>query len=196
MFWCKQDNPEEYRKIKESCIDYFIDKSIDSQTEHDVALVIHQMYKDNYVCVHYDKKNGWYIFRSHKWELDKGTSIRSKMSFEIHDLFEKRRDKYLEEYHQCNLKENAMDRVEYLKKRIQNVTKIMNDLKSTSNKNNFLRECAELFFDGQFIEKLDTNKNLLCFTNGVVDFTTKTFRAGCPQDYITKCTKIEYLPFY
>jgi P4 family phage/plasmid primase-like protien len=33
---------------------------------------------------------------------------------------------------------------------------------------------------------------LLCFKNGVVDFKTKEFRRGRPEDYLTKCTNIDY----
>ena len=41
-----------------------------------------------------------------------------------------------------------------------------------------------------FINKLDSNTNLLCFTNGVIDFKEKTFRKGHPDDYISKSTNI------
>jgi P4 family phage/plasmid primase-like protien len=39
---------------------------------------------------------------------------------------------------------------------------------------------------------MNSNKELLGFTNGVVDFGTNTFRPGLPQDYLTKSTGIEY----
>ena len=42
---------------------------------------------------------------------------------------------------------------------------------------------------------MDSNKYLMCFTNGVVDFKEKLFRDGYPQDYITKCTDIPYVPY-
>jgi P4 family phage/plasmid primase-like protien len=41
---------------------------------------------------------------------------------------------------------------------------------------------------------MDTNKYLLCFNNGVVDFVNKIFREGYPEDYITKTTRINYIP--
>ena len=36
--------------------------------------------------------------------------------------------------------------------------------------------------------ELDQNPDLLCFTNGVMDFRTGEFRDGRRTDYITKCT--------
>ena len=70
------------------------------------------------------------------------------------------------------------------------------DLKKTVWKNNIMREARELFYDKDFINKLDENPYLLCFSNGVVDFKEKCMRPGQPDDYISKCTNIEYNPNY
>ena len=58
-----------------------------------------------------------------------------------------------------------------------------------------MREAAEIFYDGEFIRNMDTNKYLMCFNNGVIDFANKVFREGYPEDYITKTTKINYVPY-
>jgi P4 family phage/plasmid primase-like protien len=71
----------------------------------------------------------------------------------------------------------------------------MQKLKRTNDKNNIMREAMELFYDKEFIKNMDTNKHLLCFNNGVIDFNTKEFRDGYPQDYITKSTRINYEAF-
>ena len=57
-----------------------------------------------------------------------------------------------------------------------------------------MKEAKELFFDDGFIEKLDQNPYLLSFNNFVVDFKNKTYRKGQPDDYISKCTNIDYIP--
>ena len=54
-------------------------------------------------------------------------------------------------------------------------------------------EAKELFYDGDFMEKLDTNPYLLCFNNGVMDFKEKEFRDGRPDDYISLSTNINYI---
>jgi len=195
MYWCKQDNPEGYKQIKESTKEYYIEQCIETQTEHDTAKLMNHLFDDIYVCVSYEKKGIWYTFRNHKWELDKGLSLRARISVEVHGIFSKVRDTCLDEYHQCNQSDDQNDRAEMLKKKIKAISDIMIKLKRTNDKNNIMREAAELFYDKDFILKMDTNKYLLCFTNGVVDFQTKTFRDGYPQDYITKCTNIEYLAF-
>ena len=68
-------------------------------------------------------------------------------------------------------------------------------MKKTADKDHIMREAAEIFYDGEFIKNMDTNKYLMCFNNGVVDFTNKVFREGYPEDYITKTTKINYISY-
>ena len=43
-------------------------------------------------------------------------------------------------------------------------------------KDNIMKECASLLYDGEFMNKLDQNPYLLCFKNCVVDFKKKTHR--------------------
>ena len=58
-----------------------------------------------------------------------------------------------------------------------------------------MREAKELFYDKDFINKMDNNPYLLCFNNYVIDFKNKIHRIGQPDDYISKSTNIEYIPF-
>jgi P4 family phage/plasmid primase-like protien len=192
MYWAKQDAFEEYEKVLETTLEYYIEETLESQTEFDIAQVLHQKYKDRYVCVSYDKKGIWYIYKNHKWEPDKGLSLRLAISKEIHNLYSIRRTNLENEYHHYD---QSDDRAEYIKKKMKALSDIMQKLKRTNDKNNIMREAMELFYDKEFIKHMDTNKHLLCFNNGVIDFKTKEFRDGYPQDYITKCTRINYIPF-
>jgi P4 family phage/plasmid primase-like protien len=192
MYWAKQDAFEEYEKVLESTVEYFIEETLESQTEFDIAQVLFQKYKDRYVCVSYDKKGIWYIFKNHRWEPDRGLSLRLAISKDIHNLYSIRRTNLENEYHHYD---QSDDRAEYIKKKMKVMSDIMQKLKRTNDKNNIMREAMELFYDKEFIKNMDTNKHLLCFNNGVIDFNTKEFRDGYPQDYITKTTKINYIPF-
>lgn len=192
MYWSKQDNFEGYEKVKNSSVDFYIEESLNTQTEYDLAQVLKQMYKDSYVCVSYDKKGIWYVFKNHRWVVDKGLSLREKISKQMYDLFSNKSDNLENEYQHYDASD---ERADFIRKKVKFIGDIKIKLKKTNDKNNIMREAAELFYDGEFFRNMDTNKHLLCFNNGVIDFRNKTFRNGYPEDYITKTTKINYIPF-
>ena len=192
LYWVRKENPGAYEKIKESTIDYYLEKALETGTEYDIALVLKQMFKDKYVCVSYDKKGIWYVFKNHRWFLDKALSLRRKISEECYELFGKKEEKLMSEMSEY---EDGDERREFLKKKTKIISEIKQRLRKTNDKNNIFRESAEIFYDSDFVKNMDTNKYLLCFNNGVIDFTNKIFREGYPEDYITKCTKINYIPF-
>lgn len=192
MYWAKQYNFEGYEKVKKISIDYAIEESLSSQTEYDKAQVLKQLYKDKYVCISYDKKGVWYRFRDHRWVMDKGMSLRESISKQMYDLYSQKSEVLSNEFHHYDPSD---DRAEFIKKRIKVIGDVMVTLKKTNDKNNIMREAMELFYDGDFIKNMDTNKYLLGFNNGVIDFKNKIFRDGHPEDYITKTTKINYIPY-
>ena len=188
MYWAKQDAYEDYLNVKKSTIEYYLEESLTNQSEFDIAKVLFEIYKDKYVCASI-KGDAWYVFKNHRWETDKGISLRLAISTEIYNLYDKKRGEVINEWQNY---EQSEDRHEFLKKKASSITQLLIKLKKTNDKNNIMREAKELFYDGDFSINLDANKYLLCFKNGVIDFRTNEFRDGCPQDYISKSTKINY----
>ena len=192
MYWVRKDNYEEYEKIKQTTIDHYLEKAFETGTEYDMAMVLKQMYKDKYVCVSYDKRGIWYQFRNHRWISDRGLSLRSKISEELYALLSLKGEQLSKEM--CEYQEQDERRI-FIQKKAKLVGEISIKLKKTTDKDHIMREAAEIFYDGEFIRNMDTNKYLMCFNNGVVDFANKVFREGYPEDYITKTTKINYIPY-
>jgi P4 family phage/plasmid primase-like protien len=191
MYWAKQDAFEEYEKVKLKTINHYIDQTLSGQTEYDVAKVLYQMYKDKYVCVSYDKKGVWYIFKKHRWELDRGLTIRNAISEELYNIYYSVRDTH---EHKLEV-ESDKDLRSDIQSKISTISCLLLKLRKTNDKNNIYRETMEIFHDANFVKNMDTNKHLLCFKNGVVDFKNKVFRDGYPQDYITKTTGINYIEY-
>lgn len=192
-YWAKQSNPEEYEKIKKTSIDYYIEESIQSSTEYDFANVLFHMHRGTYVCVNFSIKGGeWYQFNGNRWIKDDGLTLRQCISTQMYELYAKKQDEVLQEFNDKNVSD---ERNEQLGKRSKQLYGIKAKLKKTSDKNNILREAAELFYDPLFLRIKDENPYLLCFNNGVVDFKQNKFRPGKPEDYITKCTNIDYTPY-
>jgi P4 family phage/plasmid primase-like protien len=192
MYWVKKDNFDEYEKITNNTVNYYVEKAIETNTEYDHAIILKHKYKDSYVCTSYDKRGVWYRFKNHRWIQDKGLSLREKISTELYNLFGKKAEQCEAE---MNEYENDDERREHLKKKIGVIHAIKISLKKTTQKDHIMREAAEIFYDENFVRNMDTNRYLLCFNNGVVDFINKVFREGYPEDYITKTTRINYIQY-
>lgn len=195
--WSREDNAEGYKKVEDDNIDALMRKSAETATENDVARVIHAKYRDEFKCAKFGQ-NIWYRYKDHIWaETDRGVSLQIRLSKDIADLYF---DKELAEgirlrnMERC---EHAKDpdptceccKAEASKKAFSNIRL---KLKRTGFKESVMKECRELFLDEQLALKLDENKNLIAFENGVFDVTTMEFRDGKPEDYISFSTKITY----
>lgn len=193
MYWCKNENPKEYYKIRTETIDYYIDQTIQSATEFDLATVLYHLYKDNFVCVSISR-NIWYEYREHRWrEIDSGNTLRLYISREMHQEYINRVQELTEKLH---IMDQSSDMYEKIRNKSIRLAEISVYLKKTNWKNNIMREAKELFYDREFMDKLDQNPYLMCFNNCVIDFKEKKMRKGQPEDYISKSTNIDYIPFY
>lgn len=192
LYWAKTENFEQYEEIKSQTIDVYLEEAINTGTEYDFAKVLKQMYKDNYICINH-KNQVWYKFKNHRWNTDTGVTLRNNISTELYKLIEKKQDHIANLMHQFNQTDDE-EKLNYYKKKVTLIGIVKLKLKKTSDKNNIMRESSEIFYDADFDKKIDTNKYLLCFENGVIDFKTKTFRDGTPEDYISLSTKINYIP--
>ena len=198
MYWAKNDNYEEYFKIRQETITYYIDQTLDSIIrkdkigEFDLAIVLYQLFKDQFVCVSI-KNNLWYEYKNHKWfEIDSGNTLRLLISKKMHDIYMKKAHDIIETITQM---ENNDQNTDSLKVKSTKLGDICILLKTTSWKNNIMREAKELFYDKEFLNRLDANPHLLCFNNYVIDFKNCIYRKGKPDDFISKSTNINYIPY-
>lgn len=201
LFWSRSDDLEGYKNIEERNFDSLMN-SATSGTEHDVACVIHAKFRDDYKCIDFSK-NVWYRWCGHIWiETDRGVDLQVKLSKEIAKEFLKKASKLGDEMVQQNRTaciSGAKDQCgvcDFCKddNLRDGMNKIYTKLKTTKFKDNVMKECRELFFDEQFTKKVDSNKDLIAFNNGVLDLTTFEFRDGRPEDYISFSTGIDYDP--
>jgi P4 family phage/plasmid primase-like protien len=192
IYWAKQYNYDEYMKVKQTTIDYYIDQTEKDATDHDLAMVLHQMFKDTFVCGS-KKHKLWFKFKDHRWKEDPNTTLRIEIPTSMNTLYQNRISKIYEE-DLINVDETD-PAYEVLLKRVSDLFKISNSIRNVSKIDNIMKCAADIFCDEKFMEMRDNNKHLMCFTNGVIDFAAGTFRDGYPQDYITKSTNIPYVPY-
>ena len=193
MYWSKIDAPEKFNNIHKETVEYFIDETLKTPqpSEFDLASVLFHMFKDRFVCVSI-RNNVWYEYIGNRWyEIDSGSTLRLLISKDLWQLYVEVASGVAQK---LALHDGETEEYNILRKRCYKLADIGLTLKKTNWKNNIMREARELFYDQHFIEKLDQNPYLLCFNNCVVDFQEKTHRPGRPDDYISKCTNIDYVP--
>lgn len=203
MYWAKNDSPDEYKKIIANSIDTYINKTLDHAilssneednkiigfTDYDLASVLYILYREEYVCVSI-KANIWYRFNGNSWsEIDSGTTLRKSISQELRSLYRKKAV-------QLSMFKTTIPEGDAMRKKIDRKIQIIGTITErfgkTNDKNNIMREAKELFYDSEFLDKIDSNPYLICFKNCVIDFKEKKSRSGNPEDYLTKCTGIKY----
>ena len=191
LYWVKNDNPEGYKKVKEQSVEYYINTSLSGATEFDLAQVLYHLYKDEYCCTSI-KNNTWYKFENHRWTANEaGTTLRYKLSTVMYEIYQNTSFKFLGMLHQFNEGEEKWNE---LTKKSNKCGEISLMCKKTDKKNNIMKEAQALFYDSKFDRKLDSNPYLLCCNNGVIDFKENRFRNGLPEDYLSMCTNIDYIP--
>ena len=199
-YWCREDNRKRYDEINETSVRALIDETIamspDNKdrgaTEYEIARVAKQLYKDVFVCVSI-KQNCWYTFKDQRWfEDDSANTLLNKISTDLHTQYQKI---ISEKCHNLNNMEEQNENYEARKRQINRLCDITNYLRKTSWKSNIMKECAGLFYDRDFMNKLDQNPYLLCCKNYVIDFEKKTHRKGLPEDYLSNCTNIDYVQY-
>jgi P4 family phage/plasmid primase-like protien len=82
--------------------------------------------------------------------------------------------------------------------RVKTCTKVFNSLGSTGFLDSVITECKHCFYEtygDEFLKRLDTNKNLIGFNNGVYDLENGMFREGRPEDMISLTCGYDYIPF-
>jgi len=207
MRWAKIENKEAFEQVRNNTIDFYVEETINKPIskgnerngcgDWDLANVLYQLYKHEFICVSV-KSNIWYQYKNHRWvEIDSGTTLRKNISIELRDIYNKKLISLMENMtDDGNMRDEQQTimREETAKPRNVRILNICQRLSNTNDKKNIMTEAKEIFYDGSFLAKLDTNPYLLCFKNGVVDFKEKIFRKGLPEDNISMTTNIDYIP--
>lgn len=197
VYWVKQDSPERYEKYRENSIEGLVRANLKSPFHFDAAMLIDKLYHHQYRCASIKHKI-WYEFKEHRWVLvESASSLRIKISTDVVKLFKGLRTKISKE----NEDVEDADQDKKADERMSQVAKCLKNFKTTSFKKGIMEELADLMVDDKFLEKLDETDGLLHFTNGVLDLKQSVadkkpcLRAGHPDDFISKSTKIPFLDF-
>ena len=200
--WSRLDNPKEYDKIELDNVEELVEEATKTMTEHDFARVVFAMYRDEFKCSDYGQ-NEWYRFVGHVWRITKkGVGLLAKLSSDVWRKFgEKERNMVqlmlVTDACSCGGKKKGEEPVEpcemcKIEKRKQKYMEAQKKLKTTAFKKNIMEEARLLFLDEELSIKLDANKNLIAFNNGIFDTLNLEFRDGKAEDYLSFSTGLDY----
>ena len=186
--WASNDDHEKYMDIIIDENYEILSKSISGQP-YDIAKAFFELYKHNFRIGSIDFKE-WYYFDIHRWKPMQDAYIIKDM------LNESMVNAYVRLgiiYGKKALKLEGSEKNTMLSRQ-EILMKISLKLRGPF-KEQIIKELSILFkkYDPDFTNKLDENKNLICFINGIYDLENDLFREGRPDDYITLCTNINYV---
>jgi P4 family phage/plasmid primase-like protien len=189
-YYANKDNPEKYKEFRNEQAEHYIRESL-TGSHNDVAKVLYADYGNEFVCSSIGNKT-WYQFREHTWkEIEDGIFLRQKISGELAVRYGSLGSNFFD---RLTGSDDKIDDSLY-NLRIQQSQKLVAKLKEAPYKSNVMRECQEVFYDDRFTDKLDTNTHTIAFKNGVYDLKENHFRAGRPEDFISKAMPIEYINY-
>ena len=187
-YYASIDNPDEFAEFKSKQGEKHMKNALDG-SHHDIAKLLFEDYGTEFVCSSITSKT-WYQFRDHKWEeIEEGVFLRERISEEIVDKFTKLGGKFFSDGG------NADKNDKNWQDNIKRTSKIISQCKSSQYKSCIMRECCDVFYNKNFKNLLDTNPYLIAFKNGVYDLKQNEFRAGKPEDYLSKAMPINYTDF-
>ena len=159
-------------------------------SHYGIAKYLHQHYGHEFVCTNI-KANVWYQCVRGRWiKLGDPYTLRQRLSEEVARDFNLMQVSIVK-----TANRNIHRSDEELERRQKLVKQLVNGLRSRPFKMNIVAEAADHFYEPNFLAKLDANKYLIAFQNGVYDLLTNTFRNFLPEDHINKQLPIEYVEF-
>jgi P4 family phage/plasmid primase-like protien len=199
--WAKNDNGTRYQAFLDADIYTEIARVVRSGGTHvDMANLARIMYGDEFICANI-KNSVWYQFlnSSHRFvRSDSATTLRRNLSHHVRLKFQEYRRKIEGEIARANA-DNPENMIDVSKdERVKSCHAIFRSLGQTKFLNDTITECKHRFYETfgeDFIRKLDTNKNLICFNNGVYDLEHCTFRDGRPEDMISMTVGYDYMEY-
>jgi P4 family phage/plasmid primase-like protien len=188
IYWARTDSPEEFKKYMVQTYDFFIKRSLDTNTYY-IAKALHNKFSERFVCVSLGK-NIWYEFKNHKWVLSEGgTGLINLICTEFINDFHQ----LVINYNQKALQMHGSEKEDFQNK-ASKTQKIIDRLLNITFKKQIMEEAKNLFYDNEFLKKLDEiNKNLIAFENGIYDLEKEEFRIGRADDFISLSTKVNYI---
>jgi P4 family phage/plasmid primase-like protien len=186
--WARDDSPMEYAQLISKSL-YSLLLNSASNTDFDIAKVIHRKFEREYKCASIKYKS-WYEYKNHRWvKCEDAHTLKMRMSTQMNKEYLK----IAADFTNKAAESDDPEEQDRFTNKAKIFTKIATRLKDNTFKEKMIKESSALFFDEKFEDELlDANPNLIGFENGVYDLLNLEFREGYSEDNISLCTKINF----
>jgi P4 family phage/plasmid primase-like protien len=192
-YFAKIDSPDKYSEYNKNQVKLEAQK-LTRFSHTQLARILHAAFSSTIVCASLSPHETWYIFYDNIWnQMERGHALMSEISTYLTDIFMKVKTEMYSALTELSALGNDMKAEEQnMSKSLKEIGTLLYNLESRPFKKNILGECSELFYDKHFYNKLNSDPYLFAFKNGVLNLKTNEFRAGKPEDFISKCAMVNY----
>ena len=198
VYWLKEDNLEEYEnRRKRRTTRWFMDATLDL-SDYSMACLFHHLYPNRFVVIQHEKSVEWLEYKEHRWYRRNDNILKKLFATEVVKLYEplfKKHKANFDDLHARSRGDDSLkDEMHTAKQKMETYEKIIRKLKSSTAKENYVKECKLLYEEDvkEWYQQLDESHNLIGFNNGVYDLDEKKFRDGKPTDMLTFTTGYDY----
>jgi P4 family phage/plasmid primase-like protien len=191
--WARTDNPQKYKEIIEDDIVTAIEFRTDA-THHHIAKIMHKMFRDRFRASVQTRNTEWYEYNGNVWQrIDQGIEMKNCICTDVAGMLDKARARTRRRLIEANGTEGELSR-KMEEERLKKLITIERSLYMNNFKESVMKECVGLFYEKDFLNKLNSNTSLLGCANGVIDLRYKdpatgeyrvNFRPGKPEDNIS-----------
>jgi hypothetical protein len=166
-----------------------------SGTSYDLAKLVHMIHRDKYRVARLKSKS-WYVHDGLKW---KPTEVGPyfELSTSILRLFERffdiQRSRLRPESEEAEDPEVLRKNTD-LRQIMLETQKVILKLKNVNTKETVCKECVYMFYDPEFLTKLDVDPNIICFNNGVLNIALNEFQYGSSEYMVSLNIDMDFAP--
>jgi P4 family phage/plasmid primase-like protien len=175
--WARDDNPERYNQIIEADVCEYIIHNTDA-THYHIAQLMKKVWNSLYVASVDSRATDWLFYdeQLNMWRiLNQGMELRLKICTDVAKFIESAASKERQRLGTAT----GDDRERHMKKMTE-LMEMQKKLYSTGFNESVMKMCATLFYEEDFVNKLNTDPFLFGCANGVLELRHKvpTIQAG------------------
>ena len=159
-------------------------------TDASLSDLVFMLFRETFHCAKTGQKGVdgmWYHFEDHRWRSKAELTLRKWLGTEKYFL------RYF--WQVLHYYEKVSLQTDDTKKKARHIRRLLEQLGDSGRRKRIVEDAIELFHCAResFLDDLDT-ANLLVFKNGVLDFSTFSFRDGKPTDMMSMQLNLVYEP--